>query len=473
MGKPKLSTYRLTIGGRLHDAPATFDVTNPATGRAFAAAPDCSREQLDEAVDAAATAFRTWSRDLDARRAALLKCAEVVQRRAADLASVLTQEQGKPLQKATEEVYGAAAWFQVTAGLALDTEVIQDDDNQRIEVRRKPLGVVAGITPWNYPVILAVWKIAPALLGGNTMVLKPSPYTPLSSLMLGEILNDVLPAGVFNVLSGGDRLGRWLTEHPGVRKISFTGSVETGKKICAAAAPDLKRVTLELGGNDPAIVLKDNDPAQVAEKLFWGAFQNSGQVCVAIKRLYVEEDIYTDVVGRLVELARRVTVGDGMAPGTDLGPVNNRPQFERVRELVDDARAQGARIEAGGEVLRNEGYFYPPTIVTGVAEGTRLVDEEQFGPALPVMSFKSLDEVLERANDTHFGLGGSVWTRNLERGAELASRLECGTGWVNQHLNLTPFAPFGGCKWSGIGYENGRWGLNSFTELQVINVAKT
>lgn len=464
--------YTMTIDGRAVTAAAELEVIDPATGRPFAACPDCSREQLNEAVAAAERALPAWRRDLEGRRAALVRCAEALEARAQELAPVLMHEQGKPLQRAVEEIYGAAVWFRSNAALPLEDEVLKETPEQRVELRRRPLGVVAGITPWNFPVLLAVWKIAPALLAGNTFVLKPSPYTPLSSLKLGEVLRDVLPAGVFNVVSGGDALGAWLTEHPAVRKISFTGSVATGKKIAAAAAPDLKRVTLELGGNDPAIVLKDANAKQIAEKLFWSAFANTGQVCVAVKRLYVEEELYPELVGELSEIAKRVKVGPGTQAESQLGPLNNRAQFERVAELVDDARAGGARIEAGGTPLSNEGYFYAPTIVTGVAEGTRLVDEEQFGPALPVMPFRSIDEVLERANGTHFGLGGSIWTSDVDRGASLARELECGTAWVNQHMNLAPDVPFGGLKWSGIGYENGPWGLAAFSEYQVVDVAR-
>jgi acyl-CoA reductase-like NAD-dependent aldehyde dehydrogenase len=465
------SRYTMTIDGRAVAASDTLEVVDPATGRPFTTCPDCSRAQLDEAVAAAARAFPAWRADQAGRRAALLRCAEAIEAQAEALAEVLSREQGKPLARATEEIFGAAVWFRATAALPLEDQVLKDDGTQRVELRRRPLGVVAGITPWNFPVLLAVWKIAPALLAGNSFVLKPSPFTPLSSLKLGEVLRDALPPGVFNVVSGGDELGRWLTEHEAVRKISFTGSVATGKKIAAAAAPDLKRVTLELGGNDPAIVLKDNDPKAIAEKVFWSAFANSGQVCVAVKRLYVEEEIYPEMVSALAEIARRVKVGPGLQADSELGPLNNRAQFDRVSELVDDARSQGARIEAGGTPLSNEGYFYAPTIVTGIAEGTRLVDEEQFGPALPVMSFRSVDEVLGRANDSHFGLGGSIWTRDLERGMALARELDCGTAWVNQHMNLAPDVPFGGVKWSGIGYENGPWGLAAFSEYQVVNAA--
>ena len=464
--------WTMTIDGERLEGEGAQPVLNPATGAAFAECPVCSPEQLERAMDSAAKAFVSWREDEAARRQALLACADALQGHAGEIARTLTQEQGKPLEAATQEVIGAAVWFRVTAGLSLEGETIQDDDERRIELRRKPLGVVGGITPWNFPIVLAVWKIAPALLAGNTMVLKPSPFTPLSTLQMGDVLREVLPPGVLNVVSGGDELGRWITEHPTPRKISFTGSVATGKKILASVAPDLKRVTLELGGNDPAIVLGDADPERIAEKLFWGAFGNCGQICVAAKRVYVDESLYPTITEKLAALAKEVSVGDGLEDGVRLGPINNRPQFERVQELVEDARKEGATFLAGGEPLAGDGYFFAPTIVTDLSDGSRLVDEEQFGPALPIMPFRDVEEAIERANRTHFGLGGSVWTSDLERGAELAGRLECGTGWVNQHAALTPVAPFGGVKWSGMGYENGRWGLSSFSELQVIDVAK-
>jgi acyl-CoA reductase-like NAD-dependent aldehyde dehydrogenase len=351
--------------------------------------------------------------------------------------------------------------------------VLQDDANAKIELHRRPLGVVGAITPWNFPLMLGSWKIAPALLAGNTVVIKPSPFTPLTTLKLGEILRSVLPAGVLNVVSGGDELGAWITGHPVPRKISFTGSVATGKKVAAAAAPDLKRVTLELGGNDPAIVLGDVDPKATAQKIFWLAFENCGQICSAIKRVYVPEALYAPVVDELALLARGAKVGNGLEPGMQIGPINNRPQFERVKELVEDARAHGARIVTGGKARPGKGYFYEPTVVADIADGTRLVDEEQFGPALPVIPYRRVEDAIERANATMFGLSGSVWSADVEKGAEVAAQLECGTAWVNQHLALGPHLPFGGAKWSGIGVENGPWGLLGFTEIQVVNVKRS
>ena len=464
--------FSMTIDGRPVSGVATFGVINPATGKVFASAPDCTRQELDAAMESSARASGAWRLDEAKRREALRACAEVLRVHASELAAILTREQGKPLAKATEEIVGAAVWFAQTAALELPIEVLADSNDSRVEVRRRPLGVVAAITPWNYPLLLAAWKIAPALLAGNTLVIKPSPFTPLTTLMLGALLREVLPPGVVNVVSGGDALGAWMTRHPVPRKISFTGSVETGKAVAASAAPDLKRLTLELGGNDPAIVLPDVDPKVLAEDLFWGAFENSGQVCSAIKRLYVHESRCAELISELAELARSVKMDDGFEPGVQLGPLNNLPQFERVIGLVEDAKAAGAKIAAGGKPRSEEGFFYEPTIVSGIGEGARLVDEEQFGPVLPVLPYRDVDEALERANDTPFGLSGSVWSGDVDRATELASRLECGTAWVNQHLAVSPFTPFGGAKWSGIGVENGPWGLLGFTEIQTLNVKR-
>jgi acyl-CoA reductase-like NAD-dependent aldehyde dehydrogenase len=468
-----MSDFTMTIDGKSVPGDATFGVVNPATGNVFAQAPECTRAQLDAAMDAAVCAQKPWSGDVAKRKAALVACKDALQARIGELAPILTQEQGKPLAKATEELFGGAVWFQYTASLDLPVEVLQDDANVRIEVRRRPYGVVGAITPWNFPVLLAIWKIAPALLAGNTMVLKPSPFTPLSTLKLGEILRDALPPGVLNIVSGNDALGAWITSHPAVRKISFTGSVATGKKVAAAAAPDLKRMTLELGGNDAAIVLDDVDPKAIAEKLFWGAFSNSGQICSAIKRLYVPERLEAPIVDALAEIARSVKVGDGLQDGVLLGPLNNKMQFDRVNELVADAKQAGGRCVTGGEPLAGGGYFIPPTLVTGLREGARLVDEEQFGPALPIVTYAKVDDAIERANGTMYGLSGSVWSKDVERAAAVAGQLDCGTAWVNQHLAILPNAPFGGAKWSGIGVENGPWGLLGFTELQTVNVAKS
>jgi acyl-CoA reductase-like NAD-dependent aldehyde dehydrogenase len=467
-----MADYTLVIDGKSVATDNAFPVINPATGEPFAECPDCSRSQLEAAMEAAQRAFRPWASDEQARRDALLASAAALTANADAIGELLTREQGKPLKDAIGEVHGAAFWLQHTAGLEIPGELLHEDDEQKISLRRRPLGVVAAITPWNFPVILAMWKIASGLLAGNTIVLKPSPFTPLSSLEMGRVMQSALPPGVLNVVSGGDELGKWVSDHPVVRKISFTGSVATGKKIAAVAAPDLKRITLELGGNDPAIVLADVDPEAIAEKLFWGAFNNAGQICIAVKRVYAEEPVYGAIVDALAEKAKSIKPADGLEPETLMGPINNRPQFERVNELIASAHHDGAKFVAGGVQGAGPGYFIEPSICTGIEDGTQLVDVEQFGPVRPIIKVKSAEDAIARANATHFGLGGSVWTSDVDRGVALAEQLECGTGWVNQHGALSPFAPFGGNKWSGIGYENGPWGLEAFTEYQVLSVAK-
>lgn len=459
----------MTIDGRVVPAGPSFGVVDPATGEEFARAPECSRDQLDAAMDAATRAGRAWRADEAGRVAGLHAMADALDKDAEELAGLLTAEQGKPLGAARYEVAETARWLRAAAALELAVETILDDGAARAELRRRAIGVVAAITPWNYPLLLAGWKLGPALRAGNTVVLKPSPYTPLATLRLGEIVNEVLPAGVVSVVSGGDELGAWMTSHPAVGKVSFTGSVATGKKVMTSAADSLKRLTLELGGNDAAIVLDDADPEAIGKGLFWGAFINCGQICAGIKRIYVPEALHDDVVDVLAERARRVRVGPGTQEGVHIGPIQNRPQFDRVRGLVADALADGASAAAGGAPLDGPGYFFAPTILTGAREGMRIVDEEQFGPAVPVLTYRTLDEAVDRANATRFGLSGSVWSSDLDHATEVAARLDCGTAFVNDHLALDPGLPFGGSKESGLGVENGPWGLEEFTQLQVVH----
>jgi acyl-CoA reductase-like NAD-dependent aldehyde dehydrogenase len=463
----------MSIGGDAVAATSTFGVINPSTGEVFARAPECTKDQLDAAFRSAQSAYSSWRSDEDERRKSLLAMADVLFNSINDIAPLLTSEQGKPVANAAGEVFAAGIWCQYFANLETPSPVIQDDGDALVQVVRRPLGVVAAITPWNFPLTLAFWKIAPALLAGNTVVIKPSPFTPLSTLKVIELLQEVLPAGVLNAVSGGDELGAWMTAHPVPRKISFTGSIETGKKVAQSAAPDLKRVTLELGGNDPAIILDDADPQLVAKAIFGGAFNNNGQVCSAIKRVYVPESLYDDVVDALAGYASAVKVGDGLDPESKLGPINNAPQFKRVKELVADALSNGATAVTGGHAMDRPGYFFEPTILTGVNEGTRIVAEEQFGPALPIMSYKSVDDAIERANATNFGLSGSVWSADPDRAATIAAQLDCGTAWINTHLALGPGQPFGGHKWSGIGVENGPWGLSEFSEVQAVYRSRT
>jgi acyl-CoA reductase-like NAD-dependent aldehyde dehydrogenase len=467
-----MKEFFLVIDGERKAAEKSFDVINPATGAVFAEAPECSREQLDLAVDAANKAFKKWKVDEDVRRAALAECADVLRSAADELAEIFTQEQGKTLQQSKGEINWAAWWIDEILSLEIPIDLVFEDAAERHEMHRRPLGVIGAISPWNFPIVLSIAKIAPALLVGNTMVLKPSPYTPLTTLRMGEMFSKVLPPGVLNIISGGDELGAWMTSHPGFQKVSFTGSVATGKKVARSTASNLRRVTLELGGNDAAIVLVDSDPKVIADEIFNRAFEQNGQACIAIKRLYVHEDIYDDMVDELRKRAENMILGDGMDPEVDIGPINNLMQLERVIELTEDARENGAKIVTGGKRLDRPGYFFPPTIVTNISDGVRLVDEEQFGPVLSVIPFNDVDEVIERANATDFGLGGSVWTKDLERGKELAARLECGTAGINQHTGFHPIIPFGGAKQSGYGIQNGLWGLDELCQLQVISISK-
>lgn len=462
-----LNDILMSIDGRRVAGAHTFAVIDPTIGEAFAEAPDCSVEQLDDAVAAANRALPGWQADEGRRRAALRACAEVLLGAREEIADLLCGEQGKPRRTALFEVGEAARWLSFAADLPLDEPVIQDDEVGLARLVHRPLGVVAAITAWNYPILFVGWKVGPALLAGNTMVLKPSPFTPMATLRAGELLLGVLPVGVLNVVSGTDEIGARMTTHSGIRKISFTGSVETGKRIAAAAAPDLKRYTLELGGNDAAIVLDDVDVAKFARRIFWAAFINNGQICAGIKRLYVAESVHDDLVAALAELARTVRVGAPDEDRIQIGPVQNRPQFDRVRRLTENAVAAGAQVAAGGAPLDRPGYFWAPTILTEAVEGMAVVDEEQFGPVLPVMRYRDIDDAVTRANASTYGLSGSVWGQDTDRAAGVAARLECGTAYVNDHLTVEPHLPFGGAKSSGVGVENGTLGLHEYTQLQV------
>ena len=465
--------FTMTIGGQAVASPEVFDVINPATEEVVAQAPDCTQELLDSAVAAARNAFPAW-RDtpIDERRAALGKIAEALAANADDFARLFTLEQGRPVDKAMQEIQYAAFWAGQVAKQDIPVTVTEDSAERRSETHHVPHGVVAGIVPWNFPVNLAVWKIAPALLTGNTLVLKPSPFTPLTMLKLGELVREHLPAGVFNVISGGDRLGPWLTAHPGVDKISFTGSTATGKKVMGTAAADLKRVTLELGGNDAAIVMPDADVDAIADQLFQLAFLNSGQVCVAAKRMYIHEDIYDQVAAALVERAKNAKVGSGLEQGTDFGPIQNRAQFERVKNLIEDAKANGLTFLAGGDVPDQQGFFIPLSIVDNPPEDSRVVQEEAFGPVLPLLKFSTADEAVKRANASEYGLAGSVWSKDETVASDIASRMETGTVWVNTAMYVMPWTPFAGHKQSGLGVENGKEGLLEFTVPKTITTMK-
>jgi acyl-CoA reductase-like NAD-dependent aldehyde dehydrogenase len=463
------SDYAMTIDGAPAAAYFTIDVINPATEDVIFAAPDASRDQLEEAVAAARRAFPAW-RDtpLRDRQALVGRIGDVIEANAEDFMRLLTMEQGKARAGAEWEILGSVAWCRAISGQELQVELVADERDRRVETRRVPIGVVGAITPWNFPILLAVWKIAPALVTGNTMVLKPSPYTPLGTLKLGELLRDILPPGVLNIVSGGNELGAWITQHPAIGKVSFTGSTATGRKIMQSASGNLKRITLELGGNDPAIVMPDVDPKAVAKDLFWAAFQNSAQFCVAAKRLYIHDDVYEAVRDELVEYARTVKVGDGAQQGTDLGPIQNRMQFEKVKDLLEDTRRIGANILTGGAAESGKGYFIPVTIVDNPPDDSRVVREEAFGPVLPLLRFAEVEEVIARANDTEYGLAASIWSKDIAVARHIAERIEAGTVWINEVHVFGPHIAFGGQKQSGIGVENALHGLSEYTNVQTI-----
>ena len=451
----------------------SFPVINPAYETIVCQCPDATPEQLDRAVAAAARAFESWRHvDHASRRTALDALAEKLSDRREEFARSLTAEQGKPLSAAFGEVDRAARILRTTAAFTVPVEIIEDSDRRRVEVQYEPLGVVAVITPWNAPLLLAAGKIAAALITGNAVIVKPSPYTPLTTLLLGELARDLFPPGVFNVLAGGDALGAAMSEHPGIQKVSFTGSVPTGKSIVRSAADTLAHVTLELGGNDPAIVLADVDVDAIAPRLFWVAFRNAGQICVAIKRLYVQTPVYDAMCDALVEIANDVRMGDGLDPETTLGPIQNAPQYARVKAILDDTLRTDARVLTGGTVPDGPGYFLPVTLVADIEEGTRLVDEEPFGPILPIIRFADVDDAIDRANRTTFGLGASVWSGDVERAMAIAARLEAGSVWVNHHGALDPAIPFGGVKQSGLGFVYSAEGLKAYMNRRVIHVVR-
>ena len=466
-------TYTMTIAGEAVTGAEAFGVINPATEETFAQAPNCTPEELEQAIAAGQAALPAWRKTtLDERRGVMNSIAGKIAENAEMLARLLTKEQGKPFESAMADVLGGVHWLGETAKMDIPEDVVEDSEQRYHVTKYEPIGLVAAIVPWNYPILLAMFKVAPALLAGNTIVLKPAPTTPLTTLKIGKLIRDVIPRGVLNVISGDDRLGPWMTSHPAFDKISFTGSTQIGRKVMEGASKDLKKITLELGGNDAAIVMPDVNVEAVAEQLFWAAFQNTGQVCIATKRMYVHKDIYEPLKEALVAYAKTVKVGDGAQQGTKIGPIQNKAQHQRVLDLIQDAKDQGYSFLVGGEASTAPGYFVPVTILDNPPEDARIVQEEQFGPVLPLMSFDSLDDVVSRANDTIYGLGASVWSADIEAAQELAGQLEAGTVWINESQYLSPHAAFGGAKQSGIGVEGGEHGLLEFCQPKTISIRR-
>lgn len=467
-----MSDVKLLIDGEMVEGDHRLDVVNPALAVPFMTVARASQAQADAAIAAAKKAQPAWAAKTTAERQALVfKLADVIEANAEVLARTLTQEQGKPLADAEAEVGYTAYFLRHFAGMEIPVEIAQDDEDLRVEIYRKPLGVVVGIAPWNYPLLIAMNKVGPALVLGNTMVLKPAPTTPATTLMVGELAKDIFPAGVFNIIADANDLGGYLTSHPDVAKISFTGSTATGKKVAASASSTLKRLTLELGGNDAGVVLDDVDVKKTARGVLDSAFMNAGQVCIALKRLYVPSSIYDEMCDELATLANETTYGDGLDQGNKIGPLQNAQQYEKAKQYLADAANDG-RIIAGGSVGTGDGYFIQPTIVRDIGDGASLVDEEQFAPILPVIRYDDIDDVIMRANDTNMGLGGSVWSSSLDRAHAYAKRIDSGTVWINHHTHFAPHIPFGGAKESGVGVEFSTHGLAEYAQIAVISINK-
>lgn len=461
--------YRMSIDGELVDAAKKFDVFNPATGEVIVQAPDASREQVEAAIAAAKAAQPGWAAlSWERRREYITAYADALDANKEDIITLLTTEQGKPRHSmATTEVDYAIYWVREVAKRKLEEEILEDTPEHIVKVVRTPLGVVGAITPWNFPILLGLWKLAPCLITGNTLVMKPSPYTPLGTLRFGEIAQRVFPKGVVNIVSGGNEQGVWITEHPHIAKVSFTGSTATGKKVMAAASGTLKRVTLELGGKDPAIVLPGADVKALVPVLFDAAFGNSGQWCIAAKRIYIHDSIYDEFRDAFVAHAKTKTVGNGMDPTTDLGPIQNKMQYRKLLDMFADVKKNGYKVPLGGTIDESlPGNFVPVTIVDNPPKDSRIVREEPFGPIVPLLRWTDLEQVIADANDTDFGLAASVWGPDREAAIKVAEQIEAGTVWVNEiHIHGIDI-PFGGHKQSGMGVENGREGLEEFTNAK-------
>jgi acyl-CoA reductase-like NAD-dependent aldehyde dehydrogenase len=465
-----------TATGTVERASSTAEsrtIFDPANGEPVGEAPIHTIEDLEAAIESAAAVQPAWAAlGHEARSAALMKAADTVERSAEELAQLLSREQGKPLNgpNARFEVGACAAWLRATAATLLTKETVVDDGETHAELHYRPIGVVGAIGPWNWPMLITVWQIAPALRMGNAVVVKPSEFTPLSVLALIKVINEELPEGLLTVVSGGREVGARLAEHPAIGKIMFTGSTATGKAIIKSSAETVKRLTLELGGNDAGIVLPDADPKAIAEGLFWGAFINTGQTCAALKRLYVHDDIYDAVCSELTAVAAAMPMGVGLDENNVLGPLQNRQQFDIVTRLVEAAKASGARVLLGGNPDADQpGNFYPTTLVADIDNDNPLVAEEQFGPALPIIRYSTVDEAVAKANGLDVGLGASVWSSDPAAAREVASRIQAGTVWINSHGMVNPLIPFGGSKQSGYGLEFGVEGLKALGIPQVIN----
>lgn len=444
---------------------ARLDVVNPATGSAFASCSVADEAMVDRAVAGAARAQADWAKTgLEERRALLVRIAEAVEADAAEFARLLVLEQGKIMAEAECEVGYSAGLFRYYAGMEQSALERLFEDRQDGYVRiRRPLGVAAGIVPWNYPLLIAAMKVAPALLTGNAVVIKPSPTTPLATLHLGRLCAGIIPPGLVQFLADDGPVGAMLTRHPGIRKIAFTGSTATGKHVMQSAGGTLKRITLELGGNDPAIVLADADIATTAAGIHAEIFANAGQICGAVKRVYVHDSIYDAFSAELGRLTAANVVGDGLDPATTIGPVQNRMQYEKAMRLHAAASADG-EVVASAPVPQGGGYFVPPTLFGGLADDHDLVREEQFAPIVPLLRYTDVDDVVRRANDSPYGLTASVWSADHDAALAIARRLEASAICINAHNAATGEVGLSLAKQSGTGWLLGEEGMIEYLE---------
>ncbi|MER9845537.1 aldehyde dehydrogenase family protein [Mesorhizobium australicum] len=459
--------YSLIDGSLVRDG-LKLKVVNPATQGTIGAAIVPGAKVLQQAIDAAERAFVTWrAEQWTVRSSLLLALVDLLRKNVEELALLLTLEQGKPLQQARDETISCAEFLEHCSGQELRPVVLNNKSEAYAEQFFVPYGIVAGIVPWNFPLSAAISKIGPAIITGNSIIIKPAPTTPLATLRFGELIKDIVPAGLIQIIADDGSLGPELVSHPGIAKVSFTGSTASGKVVMTSAAQGLKRLSLELGGNDPAIVFDDVDLSRVAQAIFNAAFLNCGQVCTAIKRVYVHAGIADRFCECLAALARNAVVGDGMEDNVTVGPLQNKAQFDKVLQYLDEAERVG-RIVVGGRAPALAGYFINPTIVTDISDEASLVKDEQFGPILPVLTFTDVDDVVRRANGTPFGLSASVWSADTDRAARVARRLDFGTIWVNKHMEFNLDYPFSPCKESGFGTEGGIEGLKEYAQPRLL-----
>lgn len=469
------STFKNFVDGKPRGSEGSYRGINPSTEEELWDAPVASQQDLNDAVNAAHAAFPSWSKTPFEDRCNFLRnFADGIRKYEEEFVNLVKKETGKPHDMAVREVLSTCENLTGPTSFALPEEKIEDDTKTAV-TRWVPVGVAAAICPWNFPLVLVASKLAPAMLAGCCMIIKPSPYTPYTALKFVEVGQKIFPPGVLQVLGGSDKLGPWIVSHPGIQKISFTGSIPTGKKVMEAAAKTLKRVTLELGGNDAAIVCPDVDIAKVAPTVCLSAFKNSGQICVASKRIYVHEDIYQPFLKAMADFAKKLKVGDPFEPDTDLGPIQNGMQFDKVQEFFSDCEANGYEFAAGGRECTphiGKGYFVSPTIVASPPNNSKIMSEEPFGPIIPVQPWKDEVDVVRRANDTKTGLGATIWGKDIERAERIARQLEVGSIFINSVVRPDWRIYFSGHKESGIGGERGLQGILAYCNAQAVHIYK-